>query len=211
MDEICEAFESTAFHAGMDEVFIIGDSKCPRCGGKSKAELFAGEVRVLRNHLAEKRRELWIWGDRLIDGRTTGVGMWEGSYNDTHFAVDLIPKDVVICDWHYDRPDKTAQYFAQKGFRVITCPWRKPDVALIQLSDMIQFRKESKGKMKNRYLGIMQTVWSSMSSFLNGFYGTGELSLNSQPVDTLNTAWNTFKVLYDNKNNLRSLQNYKSN
>src|ERR1700730_627674 len=62
MDEICEAFESTAFHAGMDEVFIIGDSKCPRCGGKSKAELFAGEVRVLRNHLAEKRRELWIWG-----------------------------------------------------------------------------------------------------------------------------------------------------
>lgn len=45
VDEICDAFEATAFHAGMDEVFYIGEDKCPRCGGRDKAELFAGEVR----------------------------------------------------------------------------------------------------------------------------------------------------------------------
>ena len=32
IDEICDVFESNAFHAGMDEVFYIGDDKCPRCG-----------------------------------------------------------------------------------------------------------------------------------------------------------------------------------
>src|SRR5690606_40003133 len=37
MDEICEVFETDAFHAGMDEVFYIGDDKCPRCGGRDKA------------------------------------------------------------------------------------------------------------------------------------------------------------------------------
>jgi len=36
MDEICDVFESNAFHAGMDEVFYIGDDKCPRCGGRDK-------------------------------------------------------------------------------------------------------------------------------------------------------------------------------
>ncbi|HZK93979.1 MAG TPA: family 20 glycosylhydrolase, partial [Prolixibacteraceae bacterium] len=58
VDEICDAFETDAFHAGMDEVFYIGDDKCPRCSGKDKAELFAGEVNLIRNHLAMKNRQL---------------------------------------------------------------------------------------------------------------------------------------------------------
>ena len=91
---------------------------------------------------------MWIWGDRLIDGKTTGIGMWEGSYNNTHRAIDLISKDVVICDWHYERPDKTAVYFAMKGFRVITCPWRKPDVAVQQLRDMVAFRQHATQAMQ---------------------------------------------------------------
>jgi hypothetical protein len=207
MDEICDAFESTAFHAGMDEVFIIGDDKCPRCVGKPKSELFAGEVTTLRNELAKNKRELWIWGDRLIDGRATGVGMWEGSFNNTHPAIDLIPKDVVICDWHYDRPDKTAIYFANKGFRVVTCPWRKPEVALAQLSDMVQFRKEADGKLKKKYLGIVQTVWSSSSAFLSGYYGLPVSNSNGQAVDSVNTAWNTFRRVSENIYKLKSSSN----
>ena len=103
IDEVCDAFEAKAFHAGMDEVFYIGEDKCPRCGGKDKAELFAGEVRTIWDHLQLKKRELWIWGDRLIDGKSTGMGMWEASMNNTYRAIDMIPKDVVICDWHYER------------------------------------------------------------------------------------------------------------
>ena len=36
----------------------------------------------------------------------------------------MIPKDVIICDWHYERPDQTPVYFAMKGLSVVTCPWR---------------------------------------------------------------------------------------
>jgi N-acetyl-beta-hexosaminidase len=171
VDEICDAFEADAFHAGMDEVFYIGDDKCPRCAGRDKAELYAGEVNKISNHLALNNRQLWIWGDRLLDGKTTGMGMWEASMNNTHRAVDLINKNVMICDWHYDRPDQTAVYFAMKGLSVITCPWKKPDNAIAQTRDLFNSRKQATKELKPRYQGMMQTIWSGAGSFLDEFYG----------------------------------------
>jgi hypothetical protein len=197
VDEITDVFETDAFHAGMDEVFYIGDAKCPRCSGLDKAELFAGEIRKIREHLAQDGKELWIWGDRLLDGKTTGIGIWEASYNYTHRAIDMIPKDVVICDWHYERPDQTAVYFAMKGFRVITCPWRKPQVALAQVDDMVRFRTYATKEMKERFGGMMQTVWSDAGSFLDGFYGR-----KPDPEAGENTPWNTFRTMYTKINAL---------
>jgi hypothetical protein len=192
IDEICDVFGATAFHAGMDEVFYIGDDKCPRCGGMDKAVLFADEVRRIRDHLAINKRELWIWGDRLLDGKATGLGMWEASMNNTHRAIDLIPRDVVICDWHYERADKTAVYFAMKGLRVITCPWRNPAVATQQVADMVNFRQGSTPAMRDKFLGIMQTEWSSPTSFMDGFYGK---TPNDERGER--TPWNCFRAAYE--------------
>ncbi len=170
VDEICDVFESDGFHAGLDEVFYIGDDKCPRCGGRDKAELFAGEVNNISNHLKLKNRALYMWGDRLIDGKATGIGMWEASMNQTHRAIDLINKDVIICDWHYEAPLHSAVYFAMKGFNVITCPWRTPAIAVQQTKDMVNFRNSATKVMKNRYQGMMQTVWSDAGSFMREYY-----------------------------------------
>jgi len=205
VDELCDAFQTNAFHAGMDEVFYIGDPKCPRCAGVDKAELFAGEVRTIRDHLAGKNREMWIWGDRLIDGKTTGIGMWEGSMNYTHRAVDMIPKDVVICDWHYKRPVQTAVYFAMKGLRVVTCPWRTPEVAVAQAEDMARNRQHTTPEMKDRFYGMVQTVWSGTEGFLDGFYGVNKKNA-SQEADALNeiqTPWNSFRALYKRMDELK--------
>ncbi len=173
VDEICDVFEADAFHAGMDEVFYLGDDKCPLCSGRDKAELFAGEVNLIRNHLALKNRQLWIWGDRLIDGKTTGIGMWEASMNNTHRAIDLIAKDVMICDWHYDRPDPTAAYFATKGFNVVTCLWRNTGNAVRQAQDMFRCRASVTPEMKARFRGMVQTIWSGAGQFLDEFYAKG--------------------------------------
>jgi len=172
VDEICDVFEADIFHAGMDEVFYIGEDQCPRCSGKNKAELFAGEVRAIHGHLALKGRKLWMWGDRLIDGKTTGIGRWEASLNDTHGAIDLIPKDITICDWHYERPDQTPVYFAMKGFNVISCPWDNPSLTVLQTRDMLKYRNYSTPEMKARFLGMMQTVWGgNADKFIEVFYG----------------------------------------
>ncbi|MGV3761216.1 family 20 glycosylhydrolase [Parapedobacter sp.] len=171
VDEICDVFEADAFHAGMDEVFYIGHDSCARCGGRDKAELFANEVNRIANHLDQRDRQLWIWGDRLIDGKTTGIGMWEASMNSTHRAVDLVDKNVMICDWHYDQPVQTVVYFAMKGFSVVTCPWKKGAVASAQLQDMVRFQEHATDEVAPRYRGMMQTVWSGAGSFLDEFYG----------------------------------------
>lgn len=186
MNEICDVFEADAFHAGMDEVFYIGDDKCQRCSGRDKAELFAMEINKIHNHLALKNRQLWIWGDRLIDGKTTGIGMWEGSYNNTHRAIDMISKDVMICDWHYEKPVQTFAYFAMKGLNVVTCPWRTPSVAMMQYEDLRRFRATATPQMKERYRGMMQTVWTSAEGFLNEFYNPKEG----------NTSANCFRTLF---------------
>ena len=174
MDELLDAFETNLFHAGMDEVFYIGDDKCPRCSGHDKAELFAGELNKIQNHLALRNGRLFIWGDRLIDGKTTGIGMWEGSMNQTHRAIDMISKDIFICDWHYERADPTAVYFAMKGFDVATCPWRKPELAKLQYEDMKRFRRNSTPEMSGRFQGIIQTVWSGADGFLQSYYSDKE-------------------------------------
>ncbi len=190
IDEICDVFESDAFHAGMDEVFYIGHDSCPRCIGLDKAELFAGEVNLVRNHLAEKNRKLWIWGDRLIDGKTTGMGMWEASMNNTYRAIDLIAKDVLICDWHYDRPDQTAVYFAMKGFNVVTCSWNNPEVSTVQGQDMFRFRQSATPEMKDRFQGMLQTVWTGVGSFLKEFYSS-EQSNNKTTSNCFRATFNT--------------------
>jgi Glycosyl hydrolase family 20, catalytic domain len=192
VDEICDAFQSTAFHAGMDEVFYLGEAQCPRCSGRDKAELFANEVRLIDEHLALKKRSLWIWGDRLIDGKTTGLGEWEASYNNTYRAVDMIPKDVIICDWHYERADKTPVYFAMKGLNVITCPWNKPELAVIQTNDMINFRKTASEEMQPHFYGMMQTVWSGTESFLDDFYNKKSANDGEDA-----TAWKCFVEMYN--------------
>lgn len=46
IDEIVAVFEADAFHAGMDEVFFLGEDE--RCKGRDKAELF-GDIGVIIN------------------------------------------------------------------------------------------------------------------------------------------------------------------
>ena len=198
VDEIVKVFDADAFHAGMDEVFYIGMDRCPRCRGRDKAELFAGEVSRIRNHLAGSGVELWIWGDRLLDGTTTGIGEWEASMNSTHRAIDLIPKDVVINDWHYERADPTAPYFAAKGFTVVTCPWKLGEVAVTQIEDMLRFRRSSTPEMRERFAGAMQTIWSPAGDFLDQYFGRVppvENEYGGDPVECARTALEEFKKL----------------
>jgi hypothetical protein len=136
------------------------------------------------------------------------MGIWEASYNYTYRAVDMIPKDVVICDWHYERPDQTPVYFAMKGFRVVTCPWRTPSTAVLQAEDMARFRKYATTEMKPRYYGMMQTTWSSPERFMNGFYGikTNDSRPNASQENPAMNPWDTFRAMYKRMDELATVK-----
>lgn len=170
IDELLDATGAKTFHAGMDEVFLLGEDVCPRCKGKDKAELFAGEVKAVRDHLAGRGVKLWLWADRLIDGEVTGIGKWEASQNQTAPALGLIPRDVVLCDWHYEAAHPTAQRFALEGFQVMSSPWRKPSVALGQLAQMRDARAHSTAVVRDRMLGMLQTTWVGFGPFARAYF-----------------------------------------
>jgi hypothetical protein len=193
IDEITEAFEADAFHAGMDEVFLLGEDQCPRCRGRSKAELFAQEIRTIHDHLAASNRTLWMWADRFLDGETTGIGRWEASLNYTAPALKLVPNDIVMCDWHYEMAHPTAPYFALEGFPVVSCPWRKASVALRQL-DLIRAAKlGATPKVADRMQGMLQTTWCGFGRFARAYFG--EEKTHSQAMEAVNCFRELFREL----------------
>ncbi len=129
MDELIAAFGATSFHCGMDEVFILGE--CPRCKGKDNAELFARAVNDLHAHLAKHKIGMMIWGDRLIDSAATGNSKWEASANGTAPAITRIPKDIVLCDWHYGKAQDfpSVKVLSDAGFQVWPSGWNSAENA----------------------------------------------------------------------------------
>jgi hypothetical protein len=195
IDELADAAGADAFHVGMDEVFLLGEDDCPRCKGKDKAQLFAQEVTTLHDHLAKTNRAMWMWGDRFLDGETTGIGKWEASIIQTHRAISLVPKDIVICDWHYDRAVPTTEHFALEGFPVLACPWRRPDVALSQLDAIRRVRTHSTPAIANRMQGVLQTTWTGIGPFARAYFGepaTGD----ARSSGNLNEALGCFRTLF---------------
>ena len=165
MDEIVDAFRADAIHVGMDEVFLLGSEKSPSTKGKDPGVLFAKAVNELHNHLVRKRRvEMLMWGDRLIDATKYDYGEWEAAKNGTASAIDAIPKDIIICDWHYEARDSypSIPMFIEKGFRVLPTGWNKVDgtTALINYS-----RTHAGPKM----LGHLFTTWSVKKEELLAF------------------------------------------
>jgi hypothetical protein len=132
LDEIIDAFDADAVHVGMDEVFLIGHAASPSTKGKDSAEVFARAVNDLYGHIVKKRRRtMMMWGDRLIDAARCDYGEWEASKNYTWPAVYMIPKDVIICDWHYEKRDAypSVQMFLDKGFRVLPTSWKNVEAS----------------------------------------------------------------------------------
>lgn len=171
IDELMDAFQADTFHGGMDEVFILADEDCPRCRGRLTSDLVADEVVAVHNHLAQSNRRLWIWGDRLLDGTATGAGKWEGSFNGTWPAIERIPRDVTIADWHYDSAIPGAAFFAMKGFNVVSCPWRKSGVALAQVELLQALYNQANPEVGGRALGLLATTWMDSGDFLRVYYG----------------------------------------
>ena len=161
----------------MDEVLVIASKKCERCRDKTPAEVFAQAVNAYHQHLVgEKKVTMLMWGDRFIDGNVMKYGGWSASKNGTAPAVDLIPKDIIICDWHYDKRTDypSVRYFQDKGFRVWPAGWDNVDAtrALIACA---------RRNATDRMLGHLSTTWVlEPGGFARALLGQRDPALVSQ-------------------------------
>ncbi len=156
IDEIVDAFRADTVHVGMDEVFLIGNDASPSTRGKDPAEVFAKAVNDIYAHVVKKRGlRMIMWGDRLIDAGRYDYGEWESSKNGTWPAIYMIPRDIVIADWHYETRDSypSLPLFLDKGFRVLPTSFKDVEAS----RRLIEY---AKGLHHPGVLGHLFTSWS---------------------------------------------------
>ncbi|MBQ9744579.1 MAG: family 20 glycosylhydrolase [Clostridia bacterium] len=124
IDELMDVFEADMIHIGCDEVFNAG--LCPECSKKSRSELISSWINSINEHVKRSGGTTLIWGDRLLSTKDTGYNRWEASDDGSDIAIDMLSKDIIICDWHYDKYEKyeSIDIFAKAGFRIMISPWR---------------------------------------------------------------------------------------
>ena len=162
LDEIIDAFQADALHVGMDEIFLIGSNESPATKGKDHAKVFAKAVTDLHQHLVKQRRvEMLMWADRLFDAVAFHWNESEASKVGTAAAVDLIPKDIILCPWHYEKMSSypSIPLFLKKGFRVLPASWEKRDAARALI-------EASQEPGSPRMLGHLFTTWGSRKETL---------------------------------------------
>jgi len=178
LDELVDAFDADGLHVGMDEVFVIGE--CPRCRATGVGDLFAETVNRLHSHVVERRGlEMLMWGDRLLPP-SLGYSHWESSHNETHTALDKVPRDIVMCDWHYEiMPDQeypSVAYFQEKGFRV----WPAGCYHLEAVKRLIEVSVRDATPLM---LGYLATFWWEPSALLDRLTARVELSDPPSQID----------------------------
>lgn len=180
IDELLDVFEADGMHIGCDEAFNIG--LCPECKKYSNAKLFGDWISAIHNHLSSRQAQMLMWGDRFLSAEDTGYNRYEASDNETNSAIDSIPKDILICDWHYE---KTSEYrsleaFREKGFKMLISPWRVKENA----ERFINYAKEhDKGQIE----GVLMTTWCGVGDLARHIlYGeTGKWKHTEQIAQTL--------------------------
>ena len=98
-----------------------------------------------------------MWADRLIDGDRWNMGEWEASKVGTAPAVDKIPKDIILCPWHYEprAAYESLPMFMEKGFRVLPASWKNVEAS----NALIRYGQEH--QRDGRLVGHIFTTWSA--------------------------------------------------
>jgi len=131
-DAVMEAYERPAlFHVGLDELRADELGSSPACGGRSAEQLFREHVAFLHDFLARRGAKMMMWGDMLLRQQDFPPGydaLLGGAPANTANAINALPRDIVICDWHYaDNTEyPSLEYFQRRGFKVLACPWHSP-------------------------------------------------------------------------------------
>ncbi|MCU4174812.1 family 20 glycosylhydrolase [Carboxylicivirga sp. N1Y90] len=165
--ELIETCKSSSFHVGLDLVLYIGDEHCKRCKEHKQEDLYADEINRIYSFLSDNECQMWMWGDRLLNRSSFGLNEFEGAGSSIYKAIDKLPKEIVICDWHYKNADPSSVYFASNGFDVYTCQWDNPEIAVQQKLMLDILSKHSSKTLAPHFKGMIHTVWSPAHVFIN--------------------------------------------
>ncbi len=135
LDELIELTQPKAINIGHDEVigWNVDEAKKLLAPGEQmlSADLFYMDVMRIYQYLRKRKIDVWMCGDMLISTdefpTMLAVHLHGGKPGYGRTLRQKIPKDIVICDWHYfDKQEEfpTIDTFRREGFRVIGVTWK---------------------------------------------------------------------------------------
>ena len=157
IDEMAAGFEARYFHVGMDEVYLIGEDECPRCRGAKPADIFVAQVKALHDHIVKKKGlGMLMWADRVVGPKYQGVCQYDDAHNDLSASISSIPRDIILCDWHYESKPAypSVPYLAGQGFRVWPASFQPVSAA--------QAFSDYSWSNRSGVIGFLATTWTSV-------------------------------------------------
>lgn len=153
MDELIDAFQTPILHVGLDEVKEIG--RCVRCRDHAPADLFARAVGDMHAHLTSRGVRMMMWADGLLDAAAMMGRSTEATASGTHAAIDRIPRDILLCPWHYlpARSYPSIAYLLEQGFLIWPSSWRSLPAAQALLD-------ATRAARTPKALGMLFTCWT---------------------------------------------------
>ncbi|GBD00039.1 Beta-hexosaminidase [bacterium HR17] len=127
LDEVLTLFRPTWVHIGHDEVLNRGRfGQCSRCQGTPLHQLFAADVQRLYKFLKARGIGTMMWGDMLLRPDEASDAAHGGEPHNFWLARRLLPKDIVVVDWHYQPAPQypSVGVLRREGFTVIGATWR---------------------------------------------------------------------------------------
>jgi hypothetical protein len=163
IDELISIMQPTAIHIGHDEVAGFRPYSARKYLKRGEemvpADLFLKDVLTVHDYLKSRNVETWMWGDMLISEEEfpeipkNSLHGSKPGYGKT--LRDQLPRDIVICDWHYKQDETifpTLAVMQGEGFRVIGATFHKENT----------IRNFSKYAAQHAAYGMMATSWANV-------------------------------------------------
>ena len=110
LDEVIEVFEPRRINIGHDEYYL--SALCPRCKGKSPTDLYAGDIKKIKEYLDERGIGTLMWGEKLCKARNAKghkFGAWydpkedHPEYSIPNFVdcADKLPRGITYLHWYW--------------------------------------------------------------------------------------------------------------
>ncbi len=199
LNEVLGLFQPRWVHIGHDEVTNRGRfGSCLRCQGIPYHQLFAADVKRLHEFLTARGVGVMMWGDMLLRPDEASDAAHGGEPYNFWRARTMLPRDIVIVDWHYQPASQYPSVFVfrNEGFQVIGATWRNPQA-------IERFAKRAK---QAGALGMLQTTWTGFGNNRNAlrespdqfaaYITASEWFWNTQSPPPTHSAWTVFEALW---------------
>lgn len=158
IEQVAAIFPGPYLHIGMDEADLGGSPQSQAAMAAMPSwRIFGEHVLKIRERVHARGRQCLMWGDHLLKQPELR---------------DLLPRDIVICNWLYGKNHRadyveSLRYFIDAGFSTLGCPsgncWAILAPEREHLANLRDFAESSRGFPPGTVGGLVNTLWETYS------------------------------------------------